>query len=405
MFGSQILDVAIGVMFVYLLVSIICTAIREGMETWMKSRATYLEHGIRELLHDQGARGIARSLYNHPLIYSLYGGQYAPGAIRDQPSIFARGRNLPSYIPSRNFALALMDIAARGPATSPSSSDATGAILSVEAIRTNVLNVGNPAVQRVLLTALDSAQGDLSRTQANIEAWFDSGMDRVSGQYKRSTQFILFVVGLLAAILLNVNTITIAGYLYKNETARATIVARSEAAVTDTAFARQGYDSARKDVDELNLPIGWAGRWKLVRPWDDGWWDTLFGLVLGWLMTAFAATLGAPFWFDLLNKMMVVRSTVKPHQKSPEEASEDHQSSTGEPAAAPQPVGSVGSPGVAATRGVSAFPSIAVPSLSSINLARGKDAESDVDGCDVAGAAAGEETLDEDLPAASGGVQ
>ena len=48
-------------------------------------------------------------------------------------------------------------------------------------------------------------------------------------------------------------------------------------------------------------------------------------VICGWLVTAFAVMLGAPFWFDVLNKFMVIRSTVKPHEKSPEEASEDRQ--------------------------------------------------------------------------------
>ena len=57
--------------------------------------------------------------------------------------------------------------------------------------------------------------------------------------------------------------------------------------------------------------------------------DPLPGLV-GWLLTAIAASFGAPFWFDMLNKIMVVHSTAKPHQKSPEEASEDPQGRTGD---------------------------------------------------------------------------
>jgi hypothetical protein len=43
----------------------------------------------------------------------------------------------------------------------------------------------------------------------------------------------------------------------------------------------------------------------------------------GWLLTALAVSLGAPFWFDTLNKIMVVRSTVKPSEKSRDEASKD----------------------------------------------------------------------------------
>ena len=56
MFGSEILDVAVGVIFVFLLVSMICSAIREGLETVLKTRAAYLEQGIRELLRDPTAR-------------------------------------------------------------------------------------------------------------------------------------------------------------------------------------------------------------------------------------------------------------------------------------------------------------------------------------------------------------
>ena len=52
MFGSGILEVAIGIIFIYLLVSLLCSAVREGIEAWTKTRAAYLEYGIRELLHD-----------------------------------------------------------------------------------------------------------------------------------------------------------------------------------------------------------------------------------------------------------------------------------------------------------------------------------------------------------------
>ena len=40
-------------------------------------------------------------------------------------------------------------------------------------------------------------------------------------------------------------------------------------------------------------------------------------------MTGFALSMGAPFWFDMLNKIMVVRATVKPHEKSLDEGSKD----------------------------------------------------------------------------------
>jgi len=78
------------------------------------------------------------------------------------------------------------------------------------------------------------------------------------------------------------------------------------------------------------LPVGWKQPWSVYfndfRP--QNLWPTLLRVldstkILGWLMTAFAISLGAPFWFDTLNKFMVVRSTIKPQEKSQNEATKD----------------------------------------------------------------------------------
>ena len=99
MFGSEMLDVVISLIFVYLLLSLICSALREGIETWLKQRAVYLERGIRELLHDRTGEGLVKMLYTHPLIYSLYQGEYKPDETKAGKFLPARS-NLPTYIPS-----------------------------------------------------------------------------------------------------------------------------------------------------------------------------------------------------------------------------------------------------------------------------------------------------------------
>jgi len=102
------------------------------------------------------------------------------------------------------------------------------------------------------------------------------------------------------------------------------------------------------EIQNLGLPIGWgvAGRQSYIqafdaldrsRPTDEfkifGVGMVFIGLHLtmglGWLMTALAVTLGAPFWFDILNRLVVIRATVKPHEKSREEGSQDHQDKKG----------------------------------------------------------------------------
>ena len=234
MFGSDILEVAIGIVFVFLIISIVVSAIREGLESILKTRAAYLEAGIRELLGDRGGSGLAEQLYSHPIVSGLYASDYQTPPIRSRLSwMFARGRNLPSYIPARNFALAMMDLAARGPVNAQDE-NRDHVPLTIETLRRNLPNVQNPTVRRVMLTALDSANGDLDNVRQTLQAWYDSSMDRVSGWYKRSTQWIIFAIGVTVAVAMDVDTIEVTKFLYTNKAARSAIVA-------DAAVAAAGY--------------------------------------------------------------------------------------------------------------------------------------------------------------------
>jgi hypothetical protein len=372
MFGSVILDVAIGLILVYLLMSLLCSTIREGLEGWLRTRSVHLERGIRELLHDPRGTTLASDVYNHPLVQSLYKGEYNPSHIRtrkkkdgtvEHHSVPSRG-HLPSYIPSANFALALLDVVARGPSSAdPGTADGSAPVLTLAGIRARVGNIQNPPVQRALLAAIDTANGDLTRAQKNVEAWFDSSMDRVSGWYKRRTQWVLFLIGLAVAVLLNVDSFGIAQFLYRDKPARDALVAQAAVVSQDTSFLTQprSVEQVHASLEGLRLPIGWArgpvGQLHRVSPTgrtvprDESWikWlADLLGASGGWLMTAFAVSFGAPFWFDVLNKVMVIRSTVKPHEKSPEESSEDRQARN---AAPPPHLGGGGPPAGGEARG------------------------------------------------------
>lgn len=329
MFGSEMIDIVISLIFIYLLLSLICSALRENIETWLKQRAVYLERGIRELLHDQAGEGLTKTLYTHPLIFSLYQGDYKPDETKAGKFLPTRS-NLPTYIPSRSFAMALLDIVAHGPvATESAAAQPTPARPTLGEIRDTVAKIENPYVERALMVAIDSAQGRFDQALANIETWYDSTMERVSGWYKRQTQIILFCFGLVLTILLNVNTITIAQALARDDTLREVVAAEAQALAHESGSTPQkaNFDQAYEKLNQLSLPIGWSNGWLGVRSGTQaaGLWDYLFVPLLGWLMTAFAISFGAPFWFDLLNKFMVIRSTIKPQGKSPPEASKDSQ--------------------------------------------------------------------------------
>ena len=168
MFGSNILDIAIGLISLFLLLSLIASATNELIEGFMKTRAQNLEKGIISLIGSKDAGDFVSSLYNHGLINSLYRGNYAT----------APKKELPSYIPSRNFALAVLDLVKNSPD-----------------------DAALPANVRTAMGALISAAGDdADKLLKSVEDWYNSAMDRVSGWYKRRTQAITFMLGIILAI-------------------------------------------------------------------------------------------------------------------------------------------------------------------------------------------------------------
>ena len=176
---------------------------------------------------------------------------------------------------------------------------------------------------------------DLQQVKTGVEQWFNGAMDRVAGWYKRRSQTVGLVVGLAVAVVVNADTLEMIRTLSNDSAVRASLVAAAqgyaEASRTSSENARPAApappapdlaadvkrqsDNTIAQLGGLGLPIGWQ------RPGADDVWSHL----LGWLMTGFALSLGAPFWFDMLNKIMVVRATVKPHEKSLDEGSKDEQ--------------------------------------------------------------------------------
>ncbi len=383
-----------GLIFVYLVLSLFCSAMNELLEGWLKVRSKNLELGLRELLNDPKGTGLTAQIYAHPLIAGLFKGAYTPGKIDAKKDAYTE-TNLPSYVPSRNFALALMDAILPGNATTPSG--ASGAVANppplavpgvpppppspnTAALRTAIATLPNAAVQKALLTLVDSAGNDIVRARENIETWFDSAMDRVAGWYKRRTQFTLVAFGVVVAVVMNADTISIARRLSTDKSLRNSLVtmaqtyaakkpgetgdastekipaeceepktksaepakdndaaAKKAAEAKQTAEARCAAlpESCQKDqtspechvertlarLQTLGLPLGWSlvaddPRSFRISPMTAAGFWTWIGRILGWLLTAFAISLGAPFWFDLLNKISVVRSTVKPQEKS-----------------------------------------------------------------------------------------
>ena len=262
------------------------------------------------LLDDPQGVALAKQLFEHPLICCLNA--------CDSHSNKIVSHTLPSYIPARSFALALMDVIL--PATSSTGSGVTATLstsypLSAESesetlrqFREAVDKIQNANIRQALLTLVDAAGSNIRRVRENIEMWFNNAMDRVSGKYRRWSQWIIFCLGLMITIGMNADTIAICTHLSQSEPRAKAIALVEKNLSTSDPMKANGIVEEYQKLSALGLPIGWEKiKWS-----DAGAWPSR---IFGWLLTSIAIALGAPFWFDVLSKVMNVRSTLKSNGK------------------------------------------------------------------------------------------
>lgn len=273
MFGSTILDVAIGLVFIYFLLSMVSSHINEIVASVLQWRAKDLEEGIRSMLADPE---LADKVWNHPLIKGLAGKE---------------GR-APSYIPPNTFALAVFDAILPG----------GNAPTAMDALRKQISLMPDGSVRQALLSMIDQANGDMEKARAGIEDWFNAGMDRVTGIYKRRIQWVTLGVSLAITLILGVDTLTLANSLWQEPGLRGALAGAAQTAQVS------GFQDALKTLSQFTLPIGWS----TVPQSEWEWFQKLLGLA----MTTLAVSLGAPFWFDLLKNLGNLRSSGPPPKTS-----------------------------------------------------------------------------------------
>lgn len=297
-----ILEAAIGLAFVYLLVSMLCSGIVEWLAQRSGHRGRCLRAGLLNIITD---RWTYLRLLGHPAIAALY--KDVKGRIRH-----------PSYIAPDTFVTALLDVLvekAKAINGGHVDSNAHAARICAE----HGLPVGRT------VHALIERHPQTNEGRKAIAEWYEGAMQRVSGWYKRQARFQLFLAGLIVAAALNIDSIAIARQLLQADTLRAVLVDRAALAAEAGPQASPSAAQARAQIEELGrigLDIGYAcldpakiadpgaGLWsQLGRCWRDapGFGGAWVVKLLGWLITAFAVSQGGPFWFDLLNRLVSIR--------------------------------------------------------------------------------------------------
>jgi hypothetical protein len=355
MFGSTILDVAIGLIFSFLAISLFTSATVEAINSLLQLRAVNLKSGIMALVNDPGFAGLAKDLYEHPLVSPLGPGvQQAPGAgAAAQVPILARPatdnstyvsrvkdvamfwrpagppyvdiRTLPAYIDPSQFARALLDVTRLSAAWAADAAAAPpGAPPGRVSLDAAITAIANPQIRDFIKGVSDRTQGDIKAIESEVAAWFDGAMDRLSGEFKRWTQAATFAVALASAVFFNIDSIRVGEALWEHPAIADQLYAAEQPHLPQSGTVPQSAPAQSPDFRvaekqaleniqallDAGLPIGWpSGHLFDV---SDGqsvpthiWTSRTFGQSLvGWLITAFATLFGAPFWFDALQSII-----------------------------------------------------------------------------------------------------
>jgi hypothetical protein len=232
-------------------------------------------------------------------------------------SVIPGGNHGPSYMSAKAFADAVVE-----------------GIVDDDGTLTAAIPAG---LKKRLTPIVRESEADLQHIKAGLERWFDDTMERVGGAYKRWASVALVAVGLFVAVSANASTYDTAVQLWRQPVTReavadaaGNVVGKGEAGTEIKSVA-----DATKNLDGSGLPVGWTPEarrtWREagLLPWNWAWaqWAT----VLGWLVTALLVSLGAPFWFDLLSKLVALRSS----GAKPPTATEDPGSATKNPTPPP----------------------------------------------------------------------
>jgi len=352
---STLIEVAIGVLFVWILLAAITSQIQDWMSQALKWRASMLEESIGNMLVD---KELTEQFYKHPLIKGLHS---------------KGGQRKPSAIPNKQCASVIFDMLLKaGTSDSVVAQKADAVVAKIEEAK-DVINQAADTVDQVkkssiyaklrekidvlkdipdehsksndfrdmsivldtLWVDIEDADQNIGEARKRLEGWFDDAMTRLGGSYKRRMQMWALVIGTILALALNADSLAIANTLWTDPAVRQALVVQaqqlnlqdlgvptatpqpgdiqtptpepgSSEAPTSPADSQAAIEAAAAQniaqLQSLSLPIGWTSD---NIPKDSGGWMLKIG---GILLSGIAAAQGAPFWFEIVRKLLNFRS-------------------------------------------------------------------------------------------------
>lgn len=338
-----ILDLIAGLIFIYFLLAIINNSFFELFAALFKLRAYYLKDWLITTFSNKTKTAtLAQEIMDHPLLSGL-----------------TKNGKATTYMNAKSFAPAFIEIIF-------TNFHPEGTVFTLQNIRTAIAGttilpltlknvflffIDKTNAAQVVAKATNTSINELEHFENQVSNWFDSIMERVGSKFKRNTLVFTTIFATIITLSLNIDSISMANYLYSNPEARQKCAATAYASISDSTTIKRvekirannlmmkkegannaSIDSTNKSIDNFltevkqqkeliastmgtlnaNLPIGWT------KEEEKSFRSSPIKKLGGWLMTIMAICLGAPFWFDVLSKVANIRSSLKPNVANPE---------------------------------------------------------------------------------------
>ncbi|GAB2808600.1 hypothetical protein [Ferruginibacter profundus] len=364
---NTFLETGISLVLIFFIFSIITYVIQELIAVNMKYRSKMLWKSMSQLMDGFVLEGRMKLMKPLPADAATTAATTNTKDFFEHPQIQSLQKNLnrlPTYVPAANFALAIMDLVAqKAPAAVKTNVLFTD---FREGLKTFVAAKGD--LYKVLQNLLDTSN-NIQELQKKIEDWFNNYMNRVTGWYESHTVVSVRLIAVAITLIFNINVIKLAKIIYNDGKLRNSMVAMSESVVNNSKPVTQFYtttfekenadkiadfkariDSAKGDakkaienerdsvlaalaknytdkniaaiksltssLDTTGLPLGWKSETfskEVTGKQGSNEFINFLLMLAGWIIGAGCISMGAPFWFDMLNKLVNVRrSGVKP---------------------------------------------------------------------------------------------
>ena len=293
------LEVIAGIVFTFMLLSLLGTTINELLSSWRGWRGYYLEEGLKRLLEYKDHPEIFERFMKNPFFRQLF-----------QHKAPLRASRAPAYLSSANFANILINVLKEKDKAIQAAEDLISGLPEGSQLREVLEHLQSEGVNSV------------EEFKTRLQSWFDDVMWQASGWYKRHMQLVTMLVGLGIAVILNADAIQMYHHLTTN------VAAREQINLLAEVFVQNNPELPQQPVlsDSLSIQQIKSGVREFVESEDFRNMSNILGLgwqpgdlsvdarawlirIFGWLLTALAISLGAPFWFDILKKIINIKSS------------------------------------------------------------------------------------------------